>query len=99
MRTYCLSALTVRTIIAILALLAGVTSVGAYAPGPVKAQAQDSLREQASSDKSDDISAQTIHKTGFVQVNGANLYYEVRGNKAAAKRFPPIILVHGLSLD
>ncbi|MGH8531924.1 MAG: alpha/beta fold hydrolase [Gammaproteobacteria bacterium] len=50
-------------------------------------------------DKSDHITAQTIHKTDFVQVNGGNLYYEVRGSKAAAKRFPPIILVHGLSLD
>lgn len=79
--------------------LVGVTSVGAYASEPAKVQAQDPPREQASSDKSDHITAQTIHKTGFVQVNGANLYYEVRGSKAAAKRFPPIILVHGLSLD
>ncbi|NJM07092.1 alpha/beta hydrolase [Candidatus Gracilibacteria bacterium] len=39
-----------------------------------------------------------IHNTGFVEVNGAQLYYEVRGSKAA-QRFPPVILVHGLSLD
>jgi pimeloyl-ACP methyl ester carboxylesterase len=40
-----------------------------------------------------------IHTTGFVEVNGAQLYYEARGRKAVAERFPPVILVHGLSLD
>jgi 3-oxoadipate enol-lactonase len=40
-----------------------------------------------------------IHKTGFVHVNGTNLYYEVRGSTKAAKQFAPVILVHGLSLD
>lgn len=94
-----LPALTIRAIIIIAALLIGVTGVGAFMPEPAQAQAQDAPSEQASSDKSDYIIVQTIHKTGFVRVNGANLYYEVRGSKAAAKRFPPIILVHGLSLD
>ncbi|MBC7928263.1 MAG: alpha/beta hydrolase [Bryobacteraceae bacterium] len=37
-------------------------------------------------------------RNGFVQVNGARLYYEMGGSNVASTR-PPIILVHGRSLD
>ena len=39
----------------------------------------------------------TVEK-GFVQVNGARLYYEVGGRNLAGRR-PSVILVHGRSLD
>ncbi|MBC8078627.1 MAG: alpha/beta fold hydrolase [Chloroflexales bacterium] len=42
---------------------------------------------------------ETSYHTGFVVVNGAHLYYEVRGNTRAAETRLPVILVHGLSLD
>jgi pimeloyl-ACP methyl ester carboxylesterase len=75
-----------HTTLAGLVLWIGVMSL---ALAPTEAKAQDSLGE----------ATQTIHKSGYVQVNGGKLYYEARGSKAAAKRFPPVILVHGLSLD
>lgn len=83
----------VRAIITILTLTVGVTSVHTYAAEPTS---QAELAEEANEIET---SVRAIHRTGFVEVNGANLYYEVRGSKAAVRRFPPAILVHGLSLD
>lgn len=38
-------------------------------------------------------------RSGFVAVNGASLYDEVRGPRRAASERLPVLLVHGLSLD
>jgi pimeloyl-ACP methyl ester carboxylesterase len=40
-----------------------------------------------------------IHETGFVRVDGADVYYEVRASRSAMRRAIPVVLVHGLSLD
>ncbi|MBM7786374.1 alpha/beta fold hydrolase [Tenggerimyces flavus] len=42
--------------------------------------------------------APSIHRSGYVEVDGARLFYEVKGPRHAAHR-TPVILVHGLSLD
>lgn len=42
--------------------------------------------------------ARATNRSGFVTVNGANLYYEVKG-RARLQGTTPVILVHGLSLD
>lgn len=106
-----LPAFFVRALMLALTLFVGVTSASAdtseAAGQTMPATAQGLPEDQASPAEAGDISKkyfsadikQAIHKTGFVQVNGANLYYEVRGSKAAARRFPPVVLVHGLSLD
>ena len=44
------------------------------------------------------ITQELLHTKAFVDVNGARLYYEKKGQVTAARQ-PPIVLVHGLSLD
>jgi 3-oxoadipate enol-lactonase len=39
----------------------------------------------------------TVRRTGFVEVNGARFHYEKQSHTSAAR--PPLVLVHGLTLD
>jgi 3-oxoadipate enol-lactonase len=66
--------------------------IATFGASPIPAAAHGS--GESSMDRSNP-SAQS----GFVTVNGASLYYEVRGPKRAATGRLPVILVHGLSLD
>lgn len=47
---------------------------------------------------SGDVPCQSLNLRGFIEVNGAQLYYEARGAAGAMSK-TPIVLVHGLSLD